>query len=291
MRKGEGLRGWLFASPWVIGFSVFLLYPLSASIYYSLCDYSVLRAPVYIGLDNYRSLFQDPVFWKALSNTAIYAAIAIPVTLIASLGLALLLNSRVKGMSFYRTIFFIPSLMPLVATACLWLWLLNNQHGLINQLLGFVGITGPNWMGDTLWSKPSLALVAVWGVGNAVVIYLAGLQDVPVQLYEAAELDGARPWRRTWHITLPMLSPVILFNSIIGMIGALQVFVLPYVMFPEGAPARSTYFYTAYLYDNAFRFHKMGYASAMGWIMFIVIFLLTMLALKTTERRVHYGGS
>lgn len=291
MRKGEGLRGWLFASPWVIGFGVFLLYPLAASIYYSLCDYSVLRAPVYIGLDNYKALFEDPVFWKALSNTAIYAAMAVPLTLITSLGLALLLNSRVKGMSFYRTIFFIPSLMPLVATACLWLWLLNNQHGLINQLLGFAGITGPNWMGDTLWSKPSLVLIAIWGVGNAVVIYLAGLQDVPVQLYEAAELDGARPWRRTWHITLPMLSPVILFNSIIGMIGALQVFVLPYVMFIEGAPARSTYFYTAYLYDNAFRFHKMGYASAMGWIMFIVIFLLTMLALKTTERRIHYGGS
>lgn len=289
-RRRERWVGWLFALPWVIGFSVFLLYPLLASIYYSLCDYSVLRPPIFIGLENYRQLFLDPVFWKAMANTGIYAALTIPSTLIVSLALALLLNTKVRGMAYYRTIFFVPSLVPAVATACLGLWMFNNEHGLVNQMLGFVGIKGPNWMGDIAWAKPTLAMLAVWGVGNAVVIYLAGLQDVPVQLYEAADLDGAPAWRKTWHITLPMISPVILFNGVMGIIQTLQVFVQPYIMFPEGAPARSTYLYVTYLYDNAFRFHKMGYASAMGWIMFVVIFALTMLAIKGTEKKVHYGS-
>lgn len=289
-RRREAITGWLFASPWVVGFSVFLLYPLAASIYYSLCDYSVLRPPIYVGLDNYRNLIADALFWTSLKNTAIYAILVFPATLVASLAIALLLNTKVRGMSFYRTIFFIPSLVPVVSSSVLWMWLLNNEYGLINQLIGLTGVQGPNWMASTFWSKPALVLMAVWGVGNAVVIYLAGLQDVPVQLYEAANLDGARPWRKTWHITLPMLSPVILFNGIMGIIGTLQVFVQPYIMFPDGAPARSTYMYTMYLYDNAFRFHKMGYASAMGWILFILIFILTMLALRTTEKKVHYGG-
>lgn len=289
-RRKEALTGWLFASPWVIGFSAFLLYPLCASIYYSLCDYSVLRPPIFIGLENYQNLFADGLFWTALKNTALYAILTFPATLVVSIALALLLNTKVKGMALYRTIFFIPSLVPVVSSAVLWMWLFNNEYGLINQILGTVGIEGPNWMGSTFWSKPALVVMAVWGVGNAVVIYLAGLQDVPVQLYEAADLDGAQPWRKTWHITLPMLSPVILFNGIMGIIGTLQVFVQPYVMFPDGAPARSTYMYTMYLYDNAFRFHKMGYASAMGWILFVLIFVLTMLALRFTEKRVHYGG-
>lgn len=289
-RRREAVNGWLFASPWVIGFCVFLLYPLGASIYFSLCDYSVLRPPIFVGLDNYRNLFADALFWTALKNTAIYAVISFPATVVVSLALALLLNTKVKGMAFYRTIFFIPSLVPVVSSAVLWMWLFNNEYGLINQLLGAVGIEGPNWMASTFWSKPALVVMAVWGVGNAVVIYLAGLQDVPVQLYEAADIDGAKPWRKTWNITLPMLSPVILFNGIMGIIGTLQVFVQPYIMFPDGAPARSTYMYTMYLYDNAFRFHKMGYASAMGWILFVIIFGLTMLALRSTDKRIHYGG-
>lgn len=289
-RRREALTGWLFASPWVVGFCLFLAFPLLSSIYYSLCDYSVLRPPVFIGGENYQNLFADTLFWTSLRNTAIYTLLVLPATLFVSLGLALLLNTKVRGMSFYRTIFFVPSLVPVVSTAVLWMWLFNNEHGMINQIIGLAGIQGPNWMGDTFWSKPALMIMAVWGTGNAIVIYLAGLQDVPSTLYEAADLDGARPWRKTWHITFPMLSPVILFNGIMGIIGTLQVFVQPYVMFPEGAPARSTYMYTMYLYDNAFRFHKMGYASAMGWILFIIIFVLTMLALRLTEKRVHYGG-
>lgn len=290
-RTKEKVAGVLFASPWFIGFGVFMLYPLVASIYYSFCDYSVLKPPVWIGGENYAELMGDEVFWLTLKNTAIYAAFALPLGMVVAIGLAMLLNTKVKGMTFYRTVFFLPSLVPMVSLAVLWLWVLNGEHGVLNEVLRLVGIQGPNWLGDVAWSKPSLVLLGVWGVGNAVLIYLAGLQDVPVSLLEAAELDGASAWGKTRNVTIPMISPVILFNLIMGIIGTLQVFTVPYVMFPGGSPARSTYFYAMYLFDNAFRYNKMGYASAMGWIMFLVILALTMLALKLSEKHVHYGGN
>lgn len=288
--KKETRSALLFASPWVIGFCVFLAYPLLASIYYSFCDYSVLRPPVWIGLRNYTNLFQDEVFYKTLSNTAIYAIFALPLGMLVAIGLALLLNTKVRGLAVYRTIFFLPSLVPMVSLAVLWLWLFNGENGLVNIGLGFLGIKGPNWLSDPEWSKPALILLSLWGTGNAMVIYLAGLQDVPVQLYEAADLDGASPWDKVRNVTIPMISPVILFNLIMGIIGTLQVFTVPYVMFPGGSPARSTYFYTMYLFDNAFRYQKMGYACAMGWIMFVIILVLTMISLRLSEKHVHYGG-
>lgn len=288
--KKETRSALLFASPWVIGFCVFLAYPLLASVYYSFCDYSVLRPPVWIGLRNYTNLFQDEVFYKTLSNTAIYAIFALPLGMLVAIGLALLLNTKVRGLAVYRTIFFLPSLVPMVSLAVLWLWLFNGENGLVNIGLGFLGIKGPNWLSDPEWSKPALILLSLWGTGNAMVIYLAGLQDVPVQLYEAADLDGASPWAKVRNVTLPMISPVILFNLIMGIIGTLQVFTVPYVMFPGGSPARSTYFYTMYLFDNAFRYQKMGYACAMGWIMFVIILVLTMISLRLSEKHVHYGG-
>lgn len=286
----ESLTGWAFASPWVVGFSVFLLYPLVASLYFSFCDYSVLKPPLFIGTENYTDLFKDEVFWIALANTGIYALFALPASLIFSLALALLLNTKVRGMTVYRTIFFLPSILPLVAVAVLWLWLFNGEYGLLNSGLALFGIKGPNWLGDPIWTKPVLILLGMWGVGNAIVIYLAGLQEVPKHLYEAADLDGASPWAKTRNVTLPLLSPVILFNMIMGIIGTLQIFTVPYVMFPGGAPARSTYFYAMYLFDNAFVFQKMGYACAMGWIMFLIIFGLTITALKLSEKHVHYEG-
>ncbi len=289
-KRKHNLVGYLFALPWFIGFSVFLAYPLAASIYFSFCDYSVLKKPVFIGLDNYRELFADEVFWITVKNTAIYAAISLPAGMVMALGLAMLLNAKVPGTTFFRTVFFLPSLVPMVSLAVLWLWILNGEHGILNEVLRMVGIQGPNWLGDPAWSKPALVVLGVWGVGNAVLIYLAGLQDVPTSLVEAAELDGASPWQKTRHVTIPMISPVILFNLIMGIIGTLQVFTVPYVMFPGGSPARSTYFYAMYLFDNAFLYNKMGYASAMGWIMFLAIFALTMLSLKLTEKHVHYGG-
>ncbi len=289
--RRETLTALCFASPWIVGFCVFLAYPLIASFYYSFCDYSVLRSPVWIGGQNYSMLVRDELFWKGLQNTAIYAAMALPFGMAVAISLALLLNAKVRGMTVYRTIFFVPSLVPTIPLAVLWLWVFNGEHGILNEALKWLHIPGPNWLGDPHWSKPALALLAIWGAGNAMVIYLAGLQDVPAEMYEAAELDGAGFWAKTRHVTLPMLSPVILFNGFMGIIGTLQVFAEPYVMFPGGAPVRSTYFYTMYLFDNAFIFHKMGYACAMGWIMFVIILCLTLLALRLSEKHVHYQGS
>jgi multiple sugar transport system permease protein len=226
-----------------------------------------------------------------MKNTAFYAALAVPFGTFVALLLALLLNANIRGRTLYRAVFFIPSLVPLVALAVVWQYMLNGQHGVVNDVLANLGIKGPDWLGDPNWSKPALVLIAGWGVGHAMVIYLAGLQDVPRQLYEAADLDGASWWSRLWAVTLPMLSPIILFNVVMGIIGALQVFTLPYVLSNTGSPARSIYFYTTYLYDNAFVYQKMGYACAMGWIMFLVIVALTFTAIKLSERHVHYGGA
>ena len=288
--KRETRTALLFASPWFVGFALFLAYPVAASLYYSMCDYSVLRPPVWIGTVNFRNLFKDEVFWISLKNTAVYAGMALPLGMVTAVILALLLNTKVRGMTVYRTIFFLPSLVPTIPLAVLWLWVFNGEHGILNEVLRRVGLPAPNWLSDTAWSKPALALMALWGAGNAMVIYLAGLQDVPTEMYEAAELDGAGWWARTRNVTLPFLSPVILFNGIMGIIGTLQVFAEPYVMFPGGSPARSTYFYTMYLFDNAFIYHKMGYACAMGWIMFLIILVLTLVALRISERHVHYQG-
>jgi len=289
--KREAWAGYIFASPWAIGFMVFMAYPLLASIYFSFCDYSVLKAPVWVGLDNYKMLMSDDLFWTALKNTLVYAVLALPAGMATAIILAMLLNAKVKGMAAYRTFFFIPSLVPQVSLAILWRWVLDGEHGVLNPVLDKFGITGPSWLSDPQWAKPSLVLMAMWGVGNAMLIYLAGLQDVPTQLIEAADLDGASSWQKTRNVTLPMISPVILFNLIMGIIGTLQVFTVPYIMFPNGIPAHATYFYTEYLYDNAFRYHKMGYASAMGWIMFLMILGLTMFSLRMSERHVHYQGN
>jgi multiple sugar transport system permease protein len=310
-RHRETITALLFASPWIAGFCIFMVYPLLAAVYYSFCDYSVLRPAVFIGTANYTDLAGDSVFWTTLGNTLKYAVMALPLGLVVAISLALMLNAKVRGMTVYRTIFFVPSLVPQVSLAILWLWIFNGEHGIINEVIHravapfHVGpfhigpltiprisqIQGPNWLNDVAWSKPALVLMSVWGAGNAIVIYLAGLQDVPQQLYEAADLDGAGWWSKTWNVTIPMLSPVILFNGIMGIIGTLQIFAVPYIMFPGGSPARSTYFYTSYLYDNAFIYHKMGYACAMGWIMFLIILILTLVALRMSERHVYYGGS
>jgi len=286
----ETLKGWAFISPWVIGFLAFALLPVSMSLYYSLCDYSLLQPPVFRGLENYRRLMHDEVFWKALGNTAYYAAMALPLGLIMSLSAALMLNVKTRGQSVYRTIIFLPSLVPAVASAMLWLWLFNGQLGLINLVLRHLGIQNPpEWLSDVSWAMPALVLMSLWGVGNTVVIYLAGLQDVPRELYEAAELDGAGSARRLWHVTLPSISPVIFFNLVMAIIGTLQVFGAPYIM-TGGGPARSTYFFTMYLYDNAFSYLKMGYASAMAWVQLVLVILLTAIAAWSSKHWFHHSA-
>ncbi|CAN1565670.1 UgpA ABC-type sugar transport systems, permease components [Fimbriimonadaceae bacterium] len=280
--------GLLFALPWILGFIIFLAYPVLASLYYSFTNFSILREPSYVGVDNYAELASDTVFHKALINTLIYAVGAVPLSTVVAIGLAMLLNTKVKGMSYYRTIFFLPSLVPMVALGTLFLWIFNGDYGLLNEGIRAANLEPPNWLGDPAWSKSTLMLISMWGCGQAMVIYLAGLQNVPVSLYEAADLDGAKLGKKIWNVTLPMLSPVILFNVVMGIIGALQVFAVPYVMFPGGAPARSTYFIASYLFDNAFQYQRMGYASAVGWVMFIITLVLTLLALKISDRHVHY---
>ncbi|RYG38832.1 sugar ABC transporter permease [bacterium] len=283
--------GILFALPWIFGFLIFLLYPLIASFYYSFTNYSVLRTPKWIGLDNYRELAGDGVFLTTLKNTLLYSIAAVPLSTVVAIGLAMLLNTKVKGMAVYRTMFFLPSLLPMVALGTLFLWVFNGDYGLLNAGLRGAGWTSPpNWLGDPAWAKWTLVLISMWGCGQAMIIYLAGLQDVPISLYEAAELDGAKAWSKMRNVTVPMLSPVILFNVVMGLIGALQTFAVPYVMFPGGAPARSTYFIASYLYDNAFLYQRMGYASALGWIMFVITLALTYVSLKLSEKHVHYEG-
>ncbi|MEN6385139.1 MAG: sugar ABC transporter permease, partial [Phycisphaerales bacterium] len=254
--------GLLFIMPWILGFSIFQLYPICKSVYYSFCEYDVLNPPVFVGLNNYKELFHDEIFLKAIVNTAVYTGMSIPLSMFISLFFAILLNQKIMGKGVFRTIYFMPSLVPLIAMAVIWKWIFSSKSGILNYLLSLIGITGPSWLGSTLWATPSIVLTGIWGIGGSIVIYLAALQDVPRSLYEAAEIDGAGWFAKVRNVTLPVISPVIYFNLILGIIGALQVFVVPYVM-TSGGPARSTYYYAMYLFDNAFRFLKMGYAGAM----------------------------
>ncbi len=269
-----------------------MAYPLVASFLASFTNFAILRKPEFVGGANYAELAHDEVFYTTLKNTLTYVAASVPLATVVAIGLAMLLNLKVKGMALYRTVFFMPSLLPMVVLGTLFQWVFNGDYGLLNSALRAIHVTPPDWMGNPAWAKWTLVLIAMWGCGQAMVIYLAGLQNVPVALYEAAELDGARFWAKTKSVTLPMISPVILFNVIMGIIGSMQIFAVPYVMFgSNGAPARATYFFTHYLFDNAFSYQRMGYASAMGWIMFVITLILTLVAIRISDRHVHYETS
>jgi multiple sugar transport system permease protein len=292
-RKKLGV-GLLFCSPWLLGLSLFMIYPLVAALYYSLCDYSVLLPPVFVGLDNYIELFQDKLFWKSLWNTTFFAVGSVGLSVVMSLTLAILLNSKVKGLPFYRTVFFLPSLMPLVASSILWFTMYSGQGGIINTLLKKIYIDGPAWLTDPNWSKPALIFMATWGAGNSMVIFLAGLQDVPTSLYEASIIDGANWTQRLVNVTLPMISPVIYFNVVMGVIGGFQVFAQAMIMTAPGrsgsvgAPEQSLLFYVLQLYNVGFMDLRMGYASAMAWVLFIIILGLTFTATQLSKRWVTY---
>jgi len=284
------IQGLLFISPWLIGFIIFTLYPFISSIYYSFTSYDGISEPVFIGLDNYRSFLEDSLIRKALYNTFYYAIFSIPLGVIWGICVALMLNMKVRGLAIYRTFFYIPSIVPIVASSMVWLWLLNPQYGIINGLIYLIfKVPGPGWITDPALAKPSLILMGLWGIGQTALIYLAGLQDVPQSLYESAELDGASGFQKVMHITIPLISPVILFNVIMGLINTFQYFTQAYIM-TGGGPADSTLFYALYLYNNAFRYFRMGYASAMAWIMFLIILVLTILMFRSSSRWVYYGG-
>ena len=295
-RMGTGMA---FTSLWIIGLSVFTVYPVAASLFYSFCDYSILKSPVWIGGENYAQLWADDVFWRSLRNTLFYAGLSVPLGTGVALGLALLLNNQVRGLTFFRVCFYLPSIVPIVASAMLWTWILNGQFGLLNvvlwPVLGVFGVEPPLWLSDPAWAKPALILMSLWGVGNAMVIYLAGLQGVPVHLYEAAAIDGAGAWQRFRHVTVPMLAGVIYFNVIMAIIGSLQVFTQPFIIAAlsgggdgtSGSPARSTLFYSIYLFSTAFYDLRMGYASAMAYVLFVLIGGLTWVATRLTRRHVE----
>jgi ABC-type sugar transport system permease subunit/ABC-type glycerol-3-phosphate transport system substrate-binding protein len=294
--RGEARAGVLFALPWIIGFLGFFLGPMLASIVFSLCDYDVLHPARWVGAGNYLRMGQDKMLQKAFYNIFFLAAIGIPLTTLLSLGLAMLLNARVKGMTFYRTAFYLPSLTPVVAMAILWLFLLNPDSGVINQawratLTPWLGLKAPTWLSGEEWSKPALILMSLWGAGNTIILWLAGLQGVPQHLLEAAELDGANVLHRFRHVTLPMITPYLLFNLIMGTINWLQRFTDIYVMTDgDGGPVDSTMVPVLYLFKNAFQYFKMGYASAWAWLIFVVVMALTALNLWSSKRWVYYEG-
>ncbi len=285
------LKGLAFCSPWILGLLLFYLYPMVTSLYWSFTDYRIMNSPVWVGTSNYRTMLTDPVFAKSLRNTLEYVAMYLPSSIIVALGLALLLNTKIHGMTFYRSLYYFPVLVPGVASAIVWKWVLDPQWGIVNALLRSLGLPTPGWIGSVTWAKPSLVLIALWGVGNSVVIYLASLQDVPRSLYDAAEVDGANAWQRVRHVTLPMITPTILFNMIMGMIGAFQTFTVPHVMTQgTGEPGQTLLFYSMVLYRQAFLYLQMGMGSTMAWVMLVFILILTGIVFSTTDRWVYYGG-
>ncbi|TLS49471.1 sugar ABC transporter permease [Paenibacillus antri] len=298
IRKRERKRllvGLCFISPWLIGLILFQLYPILSSFYYSMTNFNLFQPPEWVGFGNYAEMVRDEKVWLSLYNTLFMAVFGLFPHLAFALAIALLLNKNVRGQSVYRTIYFLPTLVPTVAATLLWMWLLNAQYGLINELLGRIGLPQPVWLLDPLWTKPSLIMMGFWGTGTTTIMYLAALQEVPKLYYEAAEIDGANAWHKFRHITLPAISPMTLFHVIMGLIGALQLFTQGYV-FTEGngqamgGPENSLLFFAIYLYQTAFSFLKMGYASAMAWLLFLLVFLLTVVVFKTSARWVYYGG-
>jgi multiple sugar transport system permease protein len=283
--------GWglLFISPYIVGFLAFTVYPIIASFIFSFTNFNIINfQPDWVGLRNYVQLFTlDRYFPISLGNTFRYTAMLLVIATVVDIFAAFLLNLNVRGLSVYRSALFLPVLTPAVASALTWVWILNPKRGLVNGLLGMVGIVGPPWLASKRTALFSLVLLSVWGTGRSILIYLAGLKEIPTQLYEAAEIDGASAWRRMWHVTIPLLTPQILFNMITMLIGSLQSFVGPFIM-TGGGPANSTLLYGLYLYRRAFLNMRMGLASAMAWILFVVILVLTLLMLRVSQRVVVY---
>jgi multiple sugar transport system permease protein len=286
LAQREAIEFYLFILPWVIGFLAFTLGPMIASLRLSFTDYSLLAAGKWIGSQNYVELSRDPLFWQSLKVTVTYAAMALPTQVVTALLMALLLNQPVHGISVFRVVFYLPAVISGVAVALLWVWIFNPTFGLLNSLLAQVGIKGPGWVFDVNWALPSLVIMSLWSVGGTMMIYLAALQGIPSQLYEAAEIDGASGWTKFARITLPMITPAIFFNLVTGIIGTFQIFTQAYVM-TRGGPVNATLFYVLYLYRNAFEYLKMGLASAMAWILLLLVLVLTWLAFRTS-RWVYY---
>lgn len=285
--KNQQLRdqrnGMLFVLPWVIGFLIFTLYPMLRALYYSFTEYGgLVQEPKWIGLSNYTRMFTaDKLYSTVIMNTLYFMVFGGISIILFTFVIALLLNDkRLRGTSGFRVIFFLPTLVPSIILCILWMWIFNPDSGLLNNLLGLFGIEGPGWLASLTWAKPALIIMRVWCAGNLIIIFLGGLQDVPVDLYEAVDIDGGNFWHKTWNVTIPILKPVILFNVINTIINVMQMFTEPLVMTKSGGPMDRTYTYALYVYKNAFQYNKMGYASALAWIMLVISMILTFIALK-----------
>jgi multiple sugar transport system permease protein len=281
--------GLLFVSPWIVGFLAFILYPMLASLYYSLTQYDVINPPRFTGLENYIGLFlDDDLFRISLGVTLYFVVVGVPVSFVAAFLAATLLNQRIIGRSIFRTVFFLPAVVPLVAVAMVWLWVYDPSFGLINSILTARGMRAVPWLTNPTLARPSLIIIQAWAQGSSILIFLAALQGVPRSLYEAAIVDGANAFRRFWHVTVPMCTPAMLFVLITGLIGTFQSFTLPWLL-TAGGPDNATEFYGIYLYQNAFVYFKMGYASAMAWILFVIIIIFTLAIMRSSARWVFYG--
>ncbi len=286
------INGLLFASPWIIGLLVFWIYPTLASAYYSFTKYNGVMNPQWIGLDNYLDLFtDDDDFRAAIYNTVYFAVVSIPLAIICAFGLALMLNAKIRGQVIYRTIYFLPTLVPEVALALVWVFIFTPRIGLIETPFRFLGVRGPCWLTCAQWAKPTLVLLALWIIGQQIILYLAGLQDVPQDLYDAADVDGANFLSKFRNVTVPILTPVIFFHLVTSIIGALNFFAIPYIMTGgTGFPANTTLFYSIYLYKNAFQYLTMGYASAMAWLLFMFTLIVTLIIFRSARLWVFYAG-
>lgn len=289
--RGE-LLGLLWVSPWLIGSAVFLFLPMLMSLWYSFTDFPLIEPPIWTGVSNYQRMWDDPTFWRVVKNTGVYAAFSVPLCIGASVVLAAMLSRKIRLARFFQACVFVPTLVPLVASAMVWMWLFNGEYGLVNKLLSLVGIRGPTWLVDHAWVMPSMIIMSLWSIGQTVVVCIAAIQQVPAQLYEAARLDGMSPARQFWHVTVPMISPAILFNVIVMIINAVQVFAVPYVMFrrPDGQNPAG-HFYSMYLYENAFVYGQMGYACALAWLQLLVILVLTGALFLASRKLVYYRAA
>lgn len=282
------LEGYIFIGPWIIGFAVFTAGALMGSFGMSLTEWSMIGTPEYVGLENYKFMVDDRFFWQSLKVT-LYYLMNVPLNLALGLLLAILLNQKIRGMGTFRTIFYLPSVTAGVAVSLLWMWIFNPRFGVINVLLAKIGIQGPAWLGSETWAMPALIIMSMWGVGGGMLIYLGALQGIPTHLYEAATLDGAGALRKFFNITIPMVTPVLLLNLIMGVIASFQVFTQAFIM-TKGGPNYATLFYVLYLYQQAFEWFNLGYASALAWVLFVIILIFTFIILRTSSRWVYYEG-
>jgi multiple sugar transport system permease protein len=281
------LTGYIFISPFILGFLLWFLVPAGVALWLTVHDWNLIAPPKYVGAKHLVSMWEDDRFWTSLSVTTTYTLVSVPVGLVLGFGLALLLNTKIRGISLFRTIYYLPSIVPAVANAVLWAWIFNTEYGLANVALRALGLPKIAWLQQPEWALPALILVALWGFGSGMVIYLAGLQGIPDVFYEAAEIDGAGRLAKLRHITIPLVSPVIFFNLIIGIIGSFQVFTIARLV-TNGGPQNATLVYVLYMYQNAFQNLKMGYAAALAWVLFLVVVGLTLFVFKYVGSRVHY---